>query len=131
MSLEPDTATGLPPEIEQQLAADFAGRARQRMDRVNTALATLRPYERRLVREAAVMGYVLGHRDGGIDARHSGLRTIPELEAAFPHDGQILADVVAHCDSSSDTYPYIGEACDGRRRRITAARRWPGEEATS
>lgn len=110
--------TSLPPELVTYLA----DRDRHRAARVDTALATLRPYERRVVLEAAVMGYVLGHRDGGIDTRQA-------TQRPFPRDAQILADVIAHCDSSSRTYPYLGEACDGRRRRVTAGRRWPGEEA--
>ncbi|MFD3535334.1 hypothetical protein [Streptomyces sp. NPDC058664] len=48
-----------------ELAAYFETRARQREQDIDARLAELTPRERSLVRDAAVMGYVLGsrHRD--------------------------------------------------------------------
>ncbi|MFD3535212.1 hypothetical protein [Streptomyces sp. NPDC058664] len=48
-----------------ELAAYFETRARQREQEIDARLAELTPRERSLVRDAAVMGYVLGsrHRD--------------------------------------------------------------------
>lgn len=101
----------LPPGLVDYLAA----RDQQRADRADTAWRTLRPFERRLVREAAVMGFVLGDR--------AGLTRDDE----FPRDMDIVRNVLEHCDSTSDKFPYLGAACSGRRRRITKARMWPGE----
>jgi hypothetical protein len=113
-----DLSPTLPPELVQY----FAARRQQRADAVNRALDTLRPYERRLVREAAVMGYVRGAMAGRSRA------TLGEpRDGDVPPDAAILADVLAACISMSDIYPYIAEAADGRRRRITKSRRWPGE----
>ncbi|MEU9703052.1 hypothetical protein [Streptomyces sp. NPDC047981] len=53
------------PELDAQLATYFETRARQREQDIDNRLAELTPRERSLVRDAAVMGYVLGsrHRD--------------------------------------------------------------------
>jgi hypothetical protein len=112
------------------VAQVFAANRRRRAERAGTALNLLRPYERRIVREAAVMGYVLGRRAGEVAARSSTWRSIGEPEQAFPGDTDILRMVIEHCDSTDDLYPFLAAACDGRRRRITKARRWPGEDAT-
>jgi len=48
----------LPPEI----VAYFETRARKREQEIDARLAELTPRERSLVRDAAVMGYVLGSR---------------------------------------------------------------------
>jgi hypothetical protein len=106
------------------LAGYLANRAQRRRDAVDRALATLRPYERRLVREAAVMGYVLGRQDGVIRGRAG-----KDASGDYPRDAAILADVIAHCITTDDLYPYLAAASDGRRRRVTKARQWPGEEA--
>lgn len=45
-----------------ELAAYFETRARQREQDIDARLAELTPRERSLVRDAAVMGYVLGRR---------------------------------------------------------------------
>lgn len=100
----------------------FAANARRRADRAHTALSTLSRYERRIAREAAVMGYVLGHRTGLLDARVS----LADA-TGIPGDAEILRTVIEHCDSTSDLYPYLAAACAGRRRRITKARLWPTE----
>ena len=102
----------------------LAARDQQRLNAANRALATLRPYERRLIREAAVMGYVLGQQDGLIRGRSGNGYDDNE---AYPKDAAILTDVVQHCITTGDLYPYIAEASEGRRRRVTRKRMWPGE----
>lgn len=47
---------------DDQIAAYFEARARQRQQDIDARLAQLTPRERSLVRDAAVMGYVLGSR---------------------------------------------------------------------
>lgn len=115
--------------VMEGLARYLADRDGQRLERANQALTTLHPYERRLVREAAVMGYVLGRQDGLIKGREGGSLAFDNGDD-FPHDHEILRDVLQHCDSTSDLYPYLAAACAGRRRRVTKARQWAGEEAT-
>lgn len=114
------------PELLEGLARMMSANAQRRADRANTAVATLRPFERRLVREAAVMGYVLGQREGMVKGRQGG-SVIDDGD--FPRDREILRWVIEHCDSTSDLYPYLAAACDGRRRRVTKARQWQGEGA--
>lgn len=95
-------------------------RQRQRTAAVNRALATLRPFERRLVREAAVMGYVRGTIAGRARA------TLGEpRDGDVPSDPAILADVISACIAMDS--PYLRAASNGQRRRVTKARRWPGE----
>ncbi|MEU3426619.1 hypothetical protein [Streptomyces gardneri] len=50
-------------ELREQLAAYYETRARQREQDIDERLAELTPRERSLVRDAAVMGYVLGRMD--------------------------------------------------------------------
>ncbi|GGT43499.1 hypothetical protein [Streptomyces purpureus] len=49
-------------EFDAQLVAYFETRARQREQEIDDRLAELTPRERGLIRDAAVMGYVLGRR---------------------------------------------------------------------
>lgn len=114
----PDPVQAHRAEAMALLERVFAEGRRRRGERVGVALTTLTRYERRLVREAAVMGYVLGRQDGQ-------LRVEP-----FPKDSTILHDVIEHCDTLAHLYPYLAAACDGRRRRVTRARLWPGEDTT-
>ncbi len=51
-------------DLDDGLVRYFAIRERQRANAINRAFATLRPYERRLVVEAAVMAYVRGTMNG-------------------------------------------------------------------
>lgn len=113
-------AAELSPTLPPELIRYFADRQQQRADAVNRALATLSPYERRLVREAAVMGYVRGTMAGRADA-HQGRMT------EIPKDSAVLFEVVDACIAMDDLYPFLAEAANGRRRRITKSRRWPGE----
>ena len=68
-------------------------RDQQRADEVNSVLSALTDRERRLVREAAVMGYVQGRRH-------------PASEE-HPKDGTVLAHVVAGCLANADLYPVL------------------------
>lgn len=117
-----DTAPDLPPELVRYLAE----RDQQRLTAINRALATLKPYERRLVREAAVMGYVRG----AIAGRSRATLGEPRDGDIPKSDSVMLAEVIGACISMDDLYPYLAEASRGRRRRITRARRWPGEGAS-
>lgn len=67
----------LPPE----LAAYFETRARQREQEIDARLAELTPRERSLIRDAAVMGYVLGRMD-------------ERARVEFPRDTPIMRGVV-------------------------------------
>jgi hypothetical protein len=116
------------PETLEVLTRVMSASRQRRADRANTALRTLRPYERRLVREAAVMGYVLGRQDGLIKGRQGGSLAFGNGDD-FPGDAVVLQNVLEHCDSTDDLYPYLAAACAGRRRRVTKGRLWPGEVA--
>jgi hypothetical protein len=94
-----------------------------RAQRATTAMRTLRRYERRLVREAAVMGFVLGYRHGFVDGRSD----VTPNGSTFPADDRIIVNVINACDTS-DGYPYITDACNGRRRRVTRTRLYHPQE---
>lgn len=79
----------LPPALLDYLAL----REQQRTEAVDTTLAALTERERRLMREAAVMGYVQGRRH-------------PQDEA-HPKDAAVLALVVDACLAHPDLYPVI------------------------
>lgn len=79
--------------LPEALARYLTERDVQRADDVRDTLEALTVRERRLVREAAVMGYVRG-------------RMHPE-SLEHPKDGAVLADVIAACLASSDLYPVI------------------------
>ncbi len=69
-------------------------RAAQREAAVDVALSWLSPREARLVREAAVMGYV----QGAINGKH---------RDRIPPDTKVLREVVDACLAHSDLYPTI------------------------
>jgi hypothetical protein len=102
------------------LVAYFEARQRARLDEIEEALRTMRPYERRLVREAAVMGYVRGSMSGRTRANLGKPR-----EGDIPRDGEILTDVLGACISMPDVYPFVAAAAYGKRRRVV--KKWPGE----
>jgi hypothetical protein len=81
--------TTLPEALIHYLADRDAQRARQ----VEATLAALTERERRLIREAAVMGYVRG-RMHPTDEQH-------------PKDTAVLHEVVAACTAIPDLYPVI------------------------
>lgn len=81
--------TGLPESYLRYLATREAERA----DAINAVLAGMTERERRLVKEAAVMGYVQGRRHlQGED---------------HPKDSVVLATVIDACLSNDDLYPTI------------------------
>lgn len=108
------------PDFPPGLLDYFADRMRQRAERIDRTLATLTPFERRLVREAAVMGYVRGAMAG----RNRATLGEPREGDILP-DPDILADVIDACIAMD--YPYLRAASNGQRRRVTKKRRWPGE----
>lgn len=109
-------------ELPAGLLRYLADRDRKRSEAVNRALATLTPHERRLVREAAVMGYVRGAMAGRSRA------TLGEpADGEIPKDSAIVTQVVDACIAMGHLYPYLAAASEGRRRRVTRKRRWPGE----
>ncbi len=84
-------------------------------DAIAHSLKTIRLQQGRrdywLFREAAVMGFVLGDRSGGVDARAGR----PEVQ---PHAEHALLLVVEHCQSTSDLYPVIGQDRGDLARKI-------------
>lgn len=80
--------------IDEQLGRYLAERDQQRAD---ARLDSLSHRERRLVAEAAVMGYV------------QGVRAVPGgHRQEIPADSDVVALVVASCQSFSDLYPLLG-----------------------
>lgn len=77
-----------------QLAAYLNTRAVQRTEAVDRLAANFTPRELRLIREAAVMGYVQGAMNG----RH---------RVTIPPDEQITREVMGACLSNRDLYPTI------------------------
>lgn len=115
------------PELLEGLARVMSANQQRRAARAAIALKTLSPYERRLVCEAAVMGYILGRRTGLAKGRRGD--SILSDGDDFPRDAAIVQAVLQHCDSTEDLYPYLAAAADGKRRRVTKARQWPGKVA--
>lgn len=101
---------------------------RRRSDRATTAFRTLSRYERRIAKEAAVMGYVLGYRSGNLDGR-SGIGGALDKNNPIPPDFEVLQRVIEHCDSTSDNFPFLAAACGGKRKRVTKARLYDFERA--
>lgn len=85
------------PALTPELVRYFAAMDQQRIDQVAGRMARFTERERRLVREAAVHGWVLGVRQSGGKQRD------------IPHDAEIVFRVVLGCDAQSDLYPLIGE----------------------
>lgn len=79
--------------LPEPLLAYFAAREAQRAEASAAFLAKLTERERRLMREAAVMGYVRGrmHPDG----------------EAHPKDSAVFAEVIDACLALPDLYPVI------------------------
>jgi hypothetical protein len=100
---EPQPAT-VDPQLWDQLATYMAAREDLRATAVRRRWESLSKREQRLVREAAVMGYVEGVRSqpGGHDAK-------------IPPDMDIVGMVIDSCSSMPDLYPTIHRA--GSRRR--------------
>lgn len=98
-------------EFDKGLLNYFAARQRQRDERVARTFNHLSIREQRLVREAAVMGYVQGVRSqpGGCTAE-------------IPKDAVIVYQVVDGCLAFDDLYPQINrvERSAVRRAREVA-----------
>jgi hypothetical protein len=103
-------------EFDEQLVRYFAARQEQRAERVESVVAALNPRERKLVREAAVMGYVRGAMAGAVAARAG------ERDATIPPDSFVLREVVDACLSMPDLYPTFE-----RMERLANRRRPTGE----
>lgn len=116
------------PHLMAALAEMFAANRRHRGDRAATAFRTLRRYERRIVKEAAAMAYVLGYQNGNLDGR-TGSSGPANNGNPIPPDFEILQLVIEHCDSTSDNFPFLAAACDGRRRRVTKTQLYHFERA--
>lgn len=84
-------------EIPPELVTYFKNRKRQRLAEVNETLAAMTRRERRLVREAAVMGFVRGSMFGQMEGP----------DARLPMDSEMLREVIECCRSMSDLYPVI------------------------
>ena len=89
----------------------LATRDAQRRKRAEQQLQALTKRERRLVREAAVMGFVRGSTFGQSLAtarqyKGTDMETVlPEPQ--FPHDSDIVFEVLDACDTFPDLYPVI------------------------
>lgn len=89
------------PDIEAYLAK----RAQERSDAVTKMISNLTPREYRLVREAAVMGWVQGDR-------HAKPTLPSEAGNNIPRDAEILHYVLDGCRAFSDLYPFINDLED-------------------
>lgn len=94
--------------MSEDLMRYLAARDRQHAEEIDRAIGALTERELRLVREAAVMGYVRGAMSvPGWASRTRGV----------PHDQAIVAEVVGCCLAQSDLYPLIsGRPADGEER---------------
>lgn len=81
-------------EFPPELVAYFESRARQREEDIDARLTELTPRERSLVRDAAVMGYVLGRLD-------------ERAEAEFPRDTPIVRAVVYAALREDENYKVL------------------------
>lgn len=93
------------PDLPAALLRYIEIRDRQHAEVVEHALGEMTERERRLVREAAVMGYVQGTRLGAAQG----------WKAEIPPDGQILESVVDACLSVPDLYPVMDYVANGPR----------------
>lgn len=93
---------------EQVLDTYLETRDAQRRQRAEEQLGALSTRERRLVSEAAVMGYVQGFQDS------------PHRDEV-PRDRDIILAVLSACDSMGDLYPTLHRA--GRRKRAAGGSR--------
>ncbi|WP_326646631.1 hypothetical protein OG884_18555 [Streptosporangium sp. NBC_01755] len=87
------------------LAGYLAAQDHRRDDRVNRALDALSDREKRLVREAAVMGYVQG-----------AMAANPGKRPDIPKDSAIVWQVVDACRAFPDLYPVISALADEEAR---------------
>lgn len=95
---DPTTPSPGTPAIPDALLSYLAAREQRRWENVDRAIGRLTPREQRLVREAAVMGYVQGTRS--VPGGHNG---------KIPPDLQIVGLVVDGCLAMPDLYPLIAD----------------------
>lgn len=91
----------MPEALPDYLVDYLTKRSEQRAAAVDNFLAGLTDYERGLIHDAAVMGYVRG-------SMHSHGEEIPKGKA-------IIADVVNACFAHSDLYPFVNLEFDEHR----------------
>lgn len=82
------------PTMLDMLAGYLDVRREDRRAEVERLAGTLTTREIRLVREAAVMGYVQGAKNG-------------PYRKTIPHDSEILREVLEGCLAHADLYPVI------------------------
>lgn len=80
-------------ELPETLIRYLAERDTQRAENVDAVVAALTERERRLVREAAVMGYVQGRRH--------------PADETHPKDSAVFSSVIDACLAAPDLYPVI------------------------
>lgn len=113
------SATGLDDDALAMLARYLTVRARQRSDEAELVLTGMTKREIRLVREAAVMGFVRG----GMGVQHDG-----DGARVIPKDSAILVEVITACLGMVDLYPEMTKRYRlGLRRQRTS----PAEGVTS
>ena len=91
-------------EIPALLLAYFAEREQQRAAAVDTFLDSLTDYERGLVHDAAVMGYVQG--------------LMRDRSEGVPKDSQTMALVVDACLAMPDKYPTVNGVFEERSATV-------------
>lgn len=86
------------PPIDEKLMAYLGARWDHEAARVKDTVAAMNPRERKLVREAAIMGFVRGAMAGRL-AGSAG------MSVDIPDGTDILGEVVSACLSMPDLYP--------------------------
>jgi hypothetical protein len=99
-------ATVTEPLVSEDLLRYFAIRSDQRVRQAAATLGALNPRERRLVREAAVMGFVRGTMH--VPGHH---------DVAIPPDAAVLELVTNCCLSMPDLHPEFNRASRRAARR--------------
>lgn len=101
------------PTVDPELLAYLEQRWDNEAVRVVDTIGAMTVREKKLVREAAVMGFVLGTYDGHAAALAGERRT------KIPPDRQILAEVISACLGMAEVYPTVArlEGLAARRRR--------------
>ena len=89
------------PDLSEPYMRYFAARQQQRRDDFTAAVGRLTAREYALVREAAVMGFVQGHRAAGGGNRED-----------IPPDLEILYRVVTDAEAMNDLYPTLAALYD-------------------
>lgn len=98
--------TGAP--LPESLVRYLAARDAQRADDIESILTALTERERRLVQDAAVMGYVRGKMSGRDEPVPKNGAIIGEVvDACLTHRDAILREVVGACQSFPDLYAVL------------------------